>query len=177
MNRELIAQMQRDLSRKNAILELYRKLHNEINEAIKNGDRAKADSLQRVIDNDFSDYLGSNDIIIQEVINGNIKDIRTTNGIYVCLGAYDADNYLISPLDKRVKYKVYVDVEKSLGSNIKVSKENCSKFENMHTVLFAPEGVKPVVFFKQLQLQYYKNAIEQGDAYAKEAVLSSGKRI
>ena len=177
MSRELIIQMRKDLSRKKEILELYRRLQSELVRAKENGDTIKASSLQKTINVDFADFVDSEDTILQEIINSNIRNVTTTNGIYVCLGAYDENDYLVTDFSSQVKYKVYVDVEKSLSCNIKFPKEESLIFENLHTVLFAPEGMNPIVFFKRLQLEYYRNALEKDDNFAKSEVLETKKRI
>ena len=109
--------------------------------------------------------------------------LNETNDIYLCLGTFRMDDIcdiVHGPRDIRLKrddpkaeYRIYRNIEDGFSEQIPIHK--CDEFERIHKIIFPKVDYLADKYFYELQREFIKLSIFQGQKTACKKILSKNK--
>ena len=121
--------------------------------------------------------------MLDNVVYKELRNIEETNGIYVYLGTYSYSNEIdivhgshdnrVNYNDEKADYRVYRDLESRYGFELKIVE--CEKFERENNVIF-PKRYLTEQYFCELQLEFFRDCIEDGQEKAVSRVMRKVKK-
>ena len=124
----------------------------------------------------------SDEQILYSSFYNNRYMIIETNDIYICMGTFMMDSICdivhgpsdirLNRDDPRAEYRIYRNIED--GYSEVISMRKCEEFERMHKVII-PNIYWTEKYFYELQKEFIKITLEEGQEAAYKRVLSKNK--
>ncbi len=128
--------------------------------------------------NDYEDYsfhkveeLSDNEILLKAISNAKITNVAK---IYVYLRTKNILSYIVNYNSKDAYSSTYISLEDHCTVSKKINERK--NFERNNIVIFAPKNKETYSFLQKIKEEYFKIAIEEGNASAKKYALEMSEK-